>query len=88
MTEYLVSLWSSLLATIDDVLPIGFRYQQGSARWSDPSIAEPVVQEDGRTLEAQVPILEPGETIELEYVVEAAAPSAGKALSMYATFPR
>ncbi len=53
-----------------DTLPLGFRYQAGSARVNGGLYADPAIQSDGRTLLFQGGLLPAGETARLSYVVE------------------
>ncbi len=56
---------------LNDILPIGLRFQRGSARGA----AEPVVSTDGRTLDFSMPAIGAGRIAEVRYVVSV-APSA------------
>lgn len=55
--------------TLMDVLPKGFRYQEGSARRDGEKIANPDVAEDGRTLQLDVGDVPPNQTVKFNYVV-------------------
>lgn len=58
---------------ISDRLPLGFRYQQGSARLDGNSIADPTVAADGRTLTFSLGNIAANATVALRYVAAAAA---------------
>jgi len=60
-------------ATISDRLPLGFRYQKGSARIAGARAADPAISSDGRTLTFQLGDLPPKGTLAVTYVVEVAA---------------
>ncbi|MDA1073827.1 MAG: hypothetical protein O3A63_03560 [Proteobacteria bacterium] len=60
---------------VSDRLPLGFRYQNGSARSNAEVSADPVISEDGRTLLFTHPELDTGSDLELRYVVEITAGS-------------
>jgi uncharacterized repeat protein (TIGR01451 family) len=53
---------------IADRLPLGFRYQSGSARWGTSVLADPVVSLDGRGLEFSLGTLAGNATLALRYV--------------------
>jgi uncharacterized repeat protein (TIGR01451 family) len=55
---------------IEDRLPLGFRYQSGSARQDNIPMQNPAISVDGRTLTFQIGDLAAGSTIEVSYVVE------------------
>ncbi len=59
--------------SISDRLPLGFRYQDGSARMDGARIADPAISGDGRTLTFSPGDLPPGRKITVTYVVEVAA---------------
>jgi uncharacterized repeat protein (TIGR01451 family) len=58
---------------ITDRLPLGFRYQEGSARQDGSRIDDPQVSTDGRTLSFTPGSLAAGGSIQVRYVVEVAA---------------
>ena len=58
---------------IVDRLPLGFRYQTGSARQDGSRMADPQVSADGRTLTFNLSNLAAGESTQVRYVVEVAA---------------
>ena len=67
---------------ITDVLPKGFRYQASSVRVNGVISAEPVISSDGRSLQFNVAILLPGESVEIKYVTEVGAGTPnGKAIN-------
>jgi uncharacterized repeat protein (TIGR01451 family) len=59
-------------ASLTDVLPPGFRYEEGSAR-RDGVALEPVVSPDGRHLVFALGDVPPGALVELRYVVRVSA---------------
>ncbi len=62
---------SSVIVTglhLNDILPIGLRFQRGSTRGA----AEPVISTDGRTLDFSVPAIDAGRTAEVRYVASVA----------------
>ena len=61
---------------IADRLPVGFRYQAGSARLEQAVLADPTVSTDGRGLEFRLGALPAGASLNLRYVaaVNAGAP--------------
>lgn len=65
------SLESRQLTNVEltDVLPRGFRYQEGSMRLNG-SVIEPIVATDGRTLTIPVGTLDAGNSIAVRYVAE------------------
>ncbi len=58
---------------IADRLPVGFRYQNGSARQDGRRLDNPQISTDGRTLSLNLGSLAAGGTIQVRYVVEVAA---------------
>lgn len=58
---------------ISDRLPLGFRYQSGSARIDGVRVADPPISDDGRTLTFELGNLPPKEQRLVTYVVEVAA---------------
>jgi len=54
--------------TIDDRLPVGFRYQKGSVRFDGKVLAEPQVSADGRSLVFALGTLSANTSKELRYV--------------------
>jgi len=58
---------------IADRLPLGFRYQEGSARLDGSRTNDPQISADGRTLSFSPGSLAAGETVQVRYVVEVAA---------------
>ncbi len=55
---------------ISDVLPVGLRYQPGSAQRNQATLADPDISGDGRTLRFAAGSLPPGETLQISYVAE------------------
>ena len=55
--------------SIVDVLPVGFRYETGSARVDGVSIIDPVISPDGRTLTFSIGAITASNSIDLRYVV-------------------
>lgn len=53
-----------------DFMPLGFRYQSGSARLGDARVPDVVVERDGRTLRIPLPNLEAGQRLSVRYVSE------------------
>ncbi|MBN1378218.1 MAG: OmpA family protein [Gammaproteobacteria bacterium] len=64
------ALASSVGVVVTDVLPIGFRYQSGSARLNGVLVADPVIAANGRTLEFAMGDIAPGAIANLTYVTE------------------
>jgi len=58
---------------IVDRLPLGFRYQNGSARLDGESMNEPAISANGRMLTFSPSSLAAGEAVAVRYVVEVAA---------------
>ncbi len=58
----------SSVTTVTDVLPLGFRYQAGSATLDGVAIADPVVANDGRTLAFNIGVVAPSSIARLAYV--------------------
>ncbi|MFZ5563587.1 MAG: OmpA family protein [Thermodesulfobacteriota bacterium] len=58
---------------LSDRLPLGFRYQSGSARRDRAVTSDPTISPDGRTLTFAVGVLAPHEKATFTYVVEVAA---------------
>ena len=58
---------------VTDVLPVGFRYQNGSTYLQGTPLDDPQITSDGGTLTFMVGNLAVGESIDLRYVVEVAA---------------
>ncbi|MGE3530483.1 MAG: OmpA family protein [Steroidobacteraceae bacterium] len=56
--------------TVTDTLPVGMRYQAGSARLANQKFADPVISSDGRTLQFVIGNLQPSANLRLSYVVE------------------
>ncbi len=66
--------------TIDDRLPQGFRYRNGSARLDSAALADPVISADGQGLTFPLGTIGPGVSMKITYVAEVgAAARAGKA---------
>ena len=55
---------------ITDVLPVGLRYQSGSAQRNQAALSDPDISSDGRTLRFAAGALPPGESVQISYVVE------------------
>lgn len=85
--QYTVSIQnSSTLAaegvTLNDRLPLGFRYRAGSARLDGQPTSDPVIFSDGRSLAFAAGRLAAGSTIQIRYVAEVGAGTKpGKALN-------
>ena len=62
-----------LNARIVDRLPIGFRYQRGSARLNGAPLADPVMSADGRSVTFSIGTVAAGATLTLRYVAEVTA---------------
>ncbi len=60
-------------ARVVDTLPLGMRYQQGTARADGAAIPDPSIAADGRTLTVDAGVLAPGATVTVAYVVEVTA---------------
>lgn len=58
---------------VNDVLPLGFRYRNGSTRINGAKGADPAISGDGRTLSFTIGTIVSGATITLSYVTEVAA---------------
>ena len=63
----------ALAVRINDRLPLGFRYQNGSARLNGVAIADPAIAADGRTLTFSVGNIAAGATVTLKYVAKVTA---------------
>ena len=59
--------------TIEDRLPLGFHYRQGSARMDGQAAGDPVISSDGRTLRFSLGDMPDGTVTELRYVTEIGA---------------
>ncbi len=59
--------------TIEDRLPLGFRYRQGSVRWDGQVVNDPVISSNGRTLSFVLGDIPDGTAVELRYVTEIGA---------------
>ena len=55
---------------IKDTLPFGFRYKKGSLKVRDVSVPDPVISNDGRTLEVNVGDINGKDSAKVSYVVE------------------
>ncbi|MCC5887149.1 MAG: cadherin domain-containing protein [Gammaproteobacteria bacterium] len=53
-----------------DFMPVGFRYQSGSARIGADRVPNVVVERDGRSLRIPLPNLDPGQRVSIRYVSE------------------
>lgn len=53
-----------------DFMPVGFRYQNGSARIGAARVPDVRVERDGRTLRIPLPNLDPGQRVSIRYVSE------------------
>ena len=62
--------------SVFDTLPVGFRYQTGSARLDGLLVADPIISGNGRTLEFPVGDLVAGQIINLSYVTEVSSGTA------------
>lgn len=56
-----------------DLAPRGFRYERGSSRLGTMAIADPLVGTAGRQLTYMLPVVQPGQTVELSYVMRIGA---------------
>ncbi|MDT8442795.1 MAG: OmpA family protein [Desulfuromonadales bacterium] len=56
--------------SVEDRLPVGFRYQQNSIRINSQNVAEPTIASNGRDMVIVVGDLAPGESVQIKYVVE------------------
>ena len=61
------------LLIIEDILPEGFRYQDGSARKDGVLISDPDIQADGESLLFEGGVIRPGESTQLTYVTVVSA---------------
>ena len=70
------SKYSALRVRIADRLPLGFRYQAGSARLDNAVLADPSISTDGRGLEFTIGTVLGGANLNLRYVaaVQSGAP--------------
>lgn len=70
------SKYSALRVRIADRLPLGFRYQAGSARLDNAVLADPSISTDGRGLEFTIGTVLDGANLSLRYVaaVQSGAP--------------
>jgi uncharacterized repeat protein (TIGR01451 family) len=80
--QFMVSIENSsavnmAAAILTDVLPQGFRYQEGSARLDGARVPDPQISPDGRTLSFSIGTLTAGTTYEFRYVVAIGAARAG-----------
>ncbi|MEM7252180.1 MAG: hypothetical protein AAF493_12215 [Pseudomonadota bacterium] len=66
---------------ITDVLPVGFRYQSGSAAVDGAPIADPTVARNGRRLTFDVGTLDAQQSIDLTYVVQVGATRKARAVN-------
>lgn len=64
---------AALAVQISDRLPLGFRYQTGSAKLNGVAIANPTIAADGRTLTFSVGNIAAGATVTLKYVAMVSA---------------
>ncbi len=55
---------------ITDTLPVGLRYQAGSARYDGNAISDPVISSDGRRLQFSVSDLAPETSTQVKYITE------------------
>ncbi len=67
------TLAPALNARIVDRLPVGFRYQRGSARLNGAALADPIVSADGRSVTFSIGTVAAGATSTLRYVAEVTA---------------
>ena len=65
---------------VTDALPVGMRYQSGSARLDATQSIEPVIAPDGRTMTFALGDFDPGEQMSLSYVSVVAAGATGTEL--------
>lgn len=61
---------AAVAVQISDRLPLGFRYQAGSARLNGVAIANPTISADGRTLTFSIGNIAGGATVTLKYVAQ------------------
>ena len=59
---------SAVRVFVQDILPLGFRYQAGTARLDGAVIADPEIAADGRTLSFDAGRVSPGENASVTYV--------------------
>ncbi len=57
-------------ANLTDVLPTGFRYQQGSLQINGSYVADPAVSSDGRTISIDLGDIPATSTVTIKYVIE------------------
>lgn len=86
--QYLVTVENTGIIPVADVsasdkLPLGFRYQQGSAKVGGVKSADPSISTDGRTMTFSLGTIGAGNTVSISYVVEVAA---GARLGMATNF--
>jgi len=81
----LQSTASSLVSNnidVTDTLPVGLRYQRGSARFDGAVGGDPVVSADGRELTFSIVSLDPGASVQISYITEiSVATKLGKAVN-------
>ncbi|MBE9536344.1 MAG: OmpA family protein [Proteobacteria bacterium] len=76
--QYLVTVENTGIIPVANVsttdkLPLGFRYQKGSARVGGVKSADPSISTDGRTMTFALGAIGAGNTVSISYVVEVAA---------------
>jgi uncharacterized repeat protein (TIGR01451 family) len=62
-----------LTVVVDDQLPLGFRYRNGSARVNGAVAADPAISGDGRRLSFRIGNIAAGATVTVSYVAEVGA---------------
>ncbi len=70
--ENLSSSGTAAAVTIEDQLPVGFRYQKGSLKLNGGKLSNPEISSDGRSLTLTVGDLSANQSITINYVVEVA----------------
>ncbi len=55
---------------ITDIMPVGFRYQSGSAKLNDKATGDPTISKDGRTLTFDVGSLDKNGSAKINYMAE------------------
>jgi hypothetical protein len=54
-------------------LPLGFRYEAGSAKIDGEAVSNPAISDDGRTLTFKLDLLPANSTINIRYITEVSA---------------
>ena len=58
---------------VHDMAPRGFRFISGSSRVNALKVADPVVSDNGQELTYTLPVLQPGESYQLHYIMQVGA---------------